>query len=241
MDETRSIAKLNYFDALRDSGTMQAGGYSYAWLRGALCQAEENRARQTGQDPFVLINALAEQSPVGANGVLFLPYLLGERAPYWDPKMRGGFLGLGPRVERADLCRSVLEGISLHIGVILDVILRVNCFSRGDISCMKIVGGGAKSPLWRQIFADVLDLPISSLTQPGYAGVLGGAVICGVGLGLFKDIGVIDQFQKVASVTQPNKKHTEVYRRLTDILIGANAALSETNHRLFDLYAQNIT
>lgn len=98
-------------------GTMNAGGYSFDWMRRTLCQPEERTAREAGISVYEQIDLLTAGSGPGAGGVMFLPYLLGERDPYLDPNVRGAFLGLSSRSTRADMCRSVMEGVAMHLNL----------------------------------------------------------------------------------------------------------------------------
>src|SRR5258708_36209334 len=95
-------------------GTMQAAGNSYAWIRDQLALPEVQAARELGISAYELMNMQAEKSPPGANGLLFLPYLLGERSPRWNPRARGAFIGLTIRHTRADMSRAVLVGITMN-------------------------------------------------------------------------------------------------------------------------------
>ena len=96
-------------------------------------------AEQTGKKPFELIEELIRQSPVGSNGILFLPYMLGERTPWWNPDARGAFVGLSLASSRADMSRAVLEGITMNLGII------VNIFRQHvPMDTITVIGGGAK-------------------------------------------------------------------------------------------------
>jgi xylulokinase len=103
-------------------GTMQTAGGSYAWLKNQVCTLEKAAAAELGLNPYDLINAEIEKSPPGANGVIFLPYLLGERTPWWNPEAKGAFLGLTLEHTRADLLRAVMEGVTLNLSIILDIL-----------------------------------------------------------------------------------------------------------------------
>ena len=92
----------------------------------------------------------------GAKGLLFLPYLIGERSPHWNPLARGAFVGLTMSHGRAEMARAVLEGVAFNLKMILDAFLE----QRAAIQAMRLIGGGARSALWRQILADVYGLPI---------------------------------------------------------------------------------
>ena len=125
----------------------------------------------------------AEQSPItderlGCNHVFFLPYLMGERSPHNDPAARGTFIGLTMDASRADMTQAVLEGVAFGIRDSLEVARSLGL----NIQRSKICGGGAKSPLWRKIFANVLNLDIEvPVTEegPGYGGAMLAAVACG--------------------------------------------------------------
>ena len=100
-------------------GTMQAAGSSYSYIREALCQEEERHAEETGESVYELLNQLVCQSPPGAKGLIFLPYLLGERSPRWNPDTSGSFLGIRMEHQKCDYVRAVLEGIAMNLDVIL--------------------------------------------------------------------------------------------------------------------------
>ena len=233
LDEERKIFKLNYFGQYRDSGAMQSAGISYKWLRDNLCSTEIELSKETGQRDFALIDILAKQSAPGANGVIFLPHLLGERSPLWDSKLHASFLGITVATERADLCRSVLEGVALNLNHILSVILKLNNLS--GLKNMRFMGGGSVSRLWQQILADVYNVPVETMKYSSEAGALGAAVILGVGIGEFKDIRVIHEIQKSETIAYPDPDRAGFYHQLYDTFLYAEKALRQVNHRLSDL------
>ena len=116
---------------------------------------ESYQAKELGKSPYDLINEEIEKSPAGSNGVLFLPYLLGERAPRWNADAKGSFLGLKAETTRSDLLRSVLEGVTMNLAIVLDILK-----TQVDIDEIMVVGGGAKGRVWRQIMADVYNTRI---------------------------------------------------------------------------------
>src|SRR5207237_1401222 len=101
------------------------------------------------------MNLQAEKPPLAANGLLFLPYLLGERSPRWNPRARGAFIGLTIRHTRADMIRAVLEGITMNLRVIQDAFTTQGA----RIEAMRVIGGGARGRFWNRIMADVYGLP----------------------------------------------------------------------------------
>lgn len=235
MDKDRDVFKLNYFGKFRDSGAMQSAGISFNWLRDNLCNEEIRQSRETGKRDFELIDDLAKQSPPGSNGVVFLPHLLGERAPLWDFRLRASFLGIQAATERADLCRSVLEGVAFNLNHILSQIMHLN--EIGNLRKMRFVGGGSVSPLWRQILADIYNMPVETMKYSSEAGALGAAVILGVGVGAIKDIQAIHQFQKPEKTVTPKAANVRLYRELYSIYLDSEKALTKVNHKLSSLMA----
>lgn len=188
------------------NGTMQAAGGSYAWLRNQVCLSEAEQAKKQGMSAYDLINREIEQSPVGSNGVIFLPYLLGERAPRWNPDAKAAFIGLKMENERKDMLRSVLEGVTMNLGIILEI-LRAQI----DIDEILVIGGGAKGAVWRQIMADVYNARIKAPVLLEEATSMGAAVTGGVGVGLFKDFDAIDRFIEINCVHEPNPEAVKAY------------------------------
>jgi xylulokinase len=198
---------------LHPSGTMQTAGSSFSWLKEQLCSPEIAAAKAKDVNAFKLIDEAITAIPVGANGVLFLPYMLGERTPWWNPNARGAFIGLNLATKREDMLRAVLEGITMNLGII------VNIFRQHvPIDAITVIGGGAKSALWRQMMADIYDCRVQSLNFLEEATSMGAAVIGGVAAGLFKDFDVIDRFIKVEHVAEPNRENQKVYRKLMPLL-----------------------
>ena len=202
------------------NGTMQTAGGAYSWLKNPVGEMETFRASTEEKSPYDLINAEIEKSPAGANGVLFLPYLLGERAPRWNDLAKGAFLGLKAENTRSDLLRSVLEGITLNLGVILDT-LRTNV----AIDEITVVGGGARGRVWRQIMADILETRILVPRVLEEAGSMGAAVIAGVGTGIYQDFHAIDRFLEIADVQEPDVSVYEIYRQEKELFDACYQAL----------------
>lgn len=227
MDGRQRIAKADCFGLWRDSGTMQAGGFSYSWFRNLLCESEANAG-----DPAFLaqLEARAEASPPGAGGVLYLPYLMGERSPWWDNRLRGAFLGLQGDTTRGDMARAVLEGVALNLGLIYDVIRET--VPEVQPQKMRLIGGGGKSRLWRQIFADVYGLPVVQTNVSEQAGALGCAVLAGIALGMYRDRGVIREIETIQTVTEPDPQRTAFYRDLRGLFAKAAQAVAPVSHWL---------
>lgn len=212
-------------------GTMQAAGGSYQWLRHQICTLEAWAAEQAGVDVYEVMNLKAEMSPPGANNLLFLPYLLGERSPYWNPKARGAFVGLTVKHTREDIIRATLEGITLNLKLILQTFLDAGA----PIREIRVIGGGAKGRFWRQLMADIYRLPILRPRFLEEATSLGAAVAGGVGVGLFKDFNVVDQFIEIVDRHEPDPATEAVYQRLFPIFQAAYEALRPIYDQLYEL------
>ena len=201
-------------------GTMQTAGGSYAWLKNEICTAEKEKAAATGESPYELINAQIAGSPPGANGLVFLPYLLGERTPRWNPDAKGALIGLTLSHTRADVLRAVMEGVTLNLSIILDIFRR-----QLPITSITVIGGGAKGQVWRRIMADVYQ---AEIVKPNYleeATSMGAAIIGGVGCGAFKSFDVADRFVKVTDRVRPDPALAAVYKKAKDLLNDSYDAL----------------
>jgi xylulokinase len=212
-------------------GTMQAAGASYAWARNELAPLEIQLAKEQNVSSYDLVNQVAESSPIGAKGLLYLPYLLGERSPRWNPKARGAFIGLDIRHTRADMIRSVLEGITMNLRIILDAFTTQGA----SIDAVRVIGGGAKGKLWNQIMADIYGVPVQRLSVLEEATSMGAAVAGGVGVGLYKDFSIIDKMNPLMSAVEPHPAARETYNKLLKIFDAAYLALEPVYEELAQL------
>src|SRR5262249_22727960 len=156
---------------------------SFRWFRDALAQADVLDARAHGFDVYDGLTAEAATAPAGAEGLLFLPYLTGERTPYPDPEARGVFLGLTLRHGRVHLIRAVLEGVAYGLRDSLELMRALGV----TIEQVRVSGGGARSRLWRQILADVFESEIVVVNATEGA-AFGAALLAGVGVGTFASV-----------------------------------------------------
>jgi xylulokinase len=206
--------------AYHPCGTMQTAGASYAWARDSLCGLEKAAAAGLGLDAYELMNAEILRSPPGARGLLFLPYLLGERTPRWNPEAKGAFLGLGLSHGRDDMLRAVMEGITMNLSVILDIF-------RGslEIPSITVIGGGAKGAVWRKIMADVYEAEIQRPDYLEEATSMGAAIIAGVGCGAFPGFEVADDFLRVVEREKPDPANYPTYRKAKGLFDDCYGAL----------------
>jgi xylulokinase len=163
-------------------GVMLAAGGALRWYRDVLCDGEKLAAELRAADAYDVIVDSASTARPGANGLLFLPYLSGERTPHHDVAARGAFVGLGAHTSKADLSRAVLEGITFGLKDSLDLLR-----AQGPIELLRFTGGGAKSQFWRQLVADVLEVEVA-LTTSSEGPAFGAAILAGVGAGVFASI-----------------------------------------------------
>ncbi|MDQ6662334.1 MAG: xylulokinase, partial [Chloroflexota bacterium] len=162
-------------------GVTQSAGLSLRWLRDNIGLPERALERWTGLDAYELLTKEAESVPPGSDGLLFLPYLQGERTPHLDASARGGWIGLTARHDRRHLVRSVLEGVAFSLKDCFTIISEQGTMHYQQI---RATGGGAKSPLWRSILADVLGVElVTTNAQEGPA--FGAALLAGVASGLY--------------------------------------------------------
>lgn len=211
------------------NGTMQTGGGAYNWLKTNVCKWETEQAAHQGISPYQLINQEIEGSPPGANGVLFLPYLLGERAPRWDPLARASFLGVKMENTRGDLLRSVLEGITMNLALILRILQQ-----HTPIGEVLVIGGGAKGAVWSQIIADIFGVPAQVPRVLEEATSMGAAITGGVGVGLFKDFGIVDQMIQIVQTYPPRPETRPVYDRSMRLFDQAYHALGDLHAAMAD-------
>ncbi len=163
-------------------GAMVASGAALRWYRDQFGQVETQAAAGLGLDAYDLLNLQAERAPAGSGGLIFLPYMMGERAPIWHTEARGVFFGLSLTTTRGQMIRAILEGAAYALRHNVEVARRAGLALRE----VRSVGGGARSAVWNQIKADVLGLPVA-LPETSVGAPFGDAVLAGMGLGWYPD------------------------------------------------------
>ncbi|MGN0162620.1 MAG: xylulokinase [Candidatus Ornithomonoglobus sp.] len=164
-------------------GVTLAAGLSLKWFRDNFCAEEISTAKSMGVDPYYLMDKEAEQSPIGCNKLLYLPYLMAERTPHLDPDCRGAFIGLSAMHEKRDLLRAVMEGVVYSLRDCVEVLREMDVTSESMAAC----GGGGSSPLWRSMLSDTFNMPVTTVTsKEGPA--LGAAILAGVGAGVYPSV-----------------------------------------------------
>jgi xylulokinase len=209
-------------------GTMQAAGYSYNWYKNTLCNDEAAQAEKTGKKAYALIDEGVAASRPGAGGLLYLPYLLGERSPRWNHAARGAFVGLSASTKKGDISRAILEGVGFNLKIILDIIEKGA--PHGAIDSVIMIGGGAKGKVWLQILSDIFQKPLAVPRYTEEATSLGAAICAGVGIGAFHDFSVIRDFNPIERSITPNTANADRYAKLFTLF-------DKSYHALLDTYA----
>ncbi len=211
-------------------GVTQGAGLSLKWFRDNFCQAEKDTARLMGVDEYYLMDKQAEKVPVGADKLLYLPYLMGERTPHLDPNARGVFFGLSAIHTKRDMLRAVMEGVSYSLRDCIEVFREMNI----NVSDMMACGGGGSSPLWRSMLADLYNCPVKTVaSKEGPA--LGVAILAAVGAGIYSSVpeackGIIktDKVQNPIEENVPQyEKYYQLYREIYPALKAQYKKLAE--------------
>jgi xylulokinase len=209
-------------------GALVATGGALRWFRDQLGEPERLAAQAQGIDPFELLSAEAAGSPAGANRLLFLPYMFGERSPIWDTDARGVYFGLSLASTKADMVRAIMEGAAFGLRHNLEVAAAAGFHAR-TLSC---VGGGARSPVWNQIKADVLRMPIR-LPVAATGAPLGDALAAGVGMGVYASFAdAVARISRIQREYRPDEALAERYDCLYRVYVGLYPALQASFREL---------
>ena len=198
-------------------GVMQAAGLSLQWLRDNFFAREKETEDRAHRDVYELMSEEAAQAPPGCHGLIFLPYLQGERTPHLDPYAKGVLFGIMPHHTRAHIIRSIMEGVAYGLRDSLDIIEEQQL----KIIQVRLIGGGARSKLWRQIQADVFGREVVT-TQVEHAAAFGAALLAGVGARVYNSceqacsntIAIKEQIQPVLQNVRRYHEYHQIYRNL---------------------------
>ncbi len=209
-------------------GVTQGAGLSRKWFRDNFCQAEIEAAGGLNMDSYDLIDKEISESPIGANRLLYLPYLMGERTPHLDANARGVFFGLSAMHLKRDLLRAVMEGVSYSLKDCLTVLEEMNI----AVDNMAICGGGSKSVLWRHMLADIYGCSVKTIaSKEGPA--LGVALLAGVGAGIYESVPqACAQVIKYGSSQTPDEANAKDYAKYYDLYKDVYPALKSSFAKL---------
>ena len=198
-------------------GALSHTGASYQWFRDNFCQDLVDRAIGTDKTAFWFMNEEADMAEPGSGGLVFLPYMLGERSPIWDPYARGVFFGISLQTTRKEMNRAVMEGCGYGLRQLSEIAERV---TGREIKEFTSIGGGAKSETWAQIKADITGKDIKILDMNDMDPI-GAALLAGVGAGIFKDVyEAADKVEKkVYKVIRSSRAHDDIYNKRYQVYI----------------------
>jgi xylulokinase len=202
-------------------GVTQGAGLSLKWFRDNFCRDEINVAEGMGIDPYILMDKIAEKIEPCCEGIIYLPYLMGERTPHLDPYAKGVFFGLSAKHTKAHLLRAVMEGVAFSLKDCLEIVKEMGI----EVSQVRASGGGGKSKLWRQMQADLFGIDVVT-TNSHEGGALGVALLAGVGTGVYDSVAQACEFViKTENIQNGNNgiydknynKYKKIYLSLKDI------------------------
>lgn len=213
-------------------GVTQGAGLSLKWYRDNFCHAEMDAADGMEVDPYYLMDKQAEKIAPGCEGLIYLPYLMGERSPHNDPNAKGVFFGLSAKHTKYDMLRAVMEGVSYSLNDCMSVIKEMGI----DASEVRASGGGGKSKLWRQMQADMFGCDINTINvSEGPA--LGVALLAAVGAGIYNSvpeaceaaISVKDTMKPIQENVETYKNYFPVYQNIYKALKPQFSAAADLN------------
>jgi xylulokinase len=215
--------KVHYFNhgkenAFYTMGVTLAAGYSLSWFKETFAENED----------FEQFTSDIASVPIGSNGLLFTPYLVGERTPHADSSIRGSFIGMDAAHKRSDFTRAVLEGITFSLNESIEIFRN----NGKQIDSIISIGGGAKNPVWLQIQADIFNAAIVKLSSEQGPG-MGAAMLAAFGCGWYPSLeACAEEFIKSVKSYQPIKENVEKYQKLFSIYKKVYQQTKELNQDL---------
>ena len=212
-------------------GVTQAAGLSLKWFRDNFCGAEKDTAALMDVDEYYLMDKEAETVPIGAERLLYLPYLMGERTPHLDPDARGVFFGLSAMHTKKHMLRAVMEGVAYSLRDCVEVFREMGI----NVSDMMACGGGGTSPLWRSMLADLYGCEVKTpASKEGPA--LGAALLASVGAGIYGSVPeAVKAVVRTDKVCQPDSSRMERYDEFYSLYREIYPALKDSFSRLATL------
>jgi len=210
-------------------GVTQGAGLSLKWFKDQFCGDYVKEAEKEKIDVYDIINKEVAQVEAGSGRLLYLPYLMGERTPHLDPDCRGVFFGLSAIHTRANMLRAVMEGVSYSLSDCNDILKEMGI----DVEQMMACGGGGKSPVWRQMLADMYECSVKTVAQTE-GPALGVAILAGVGCGLYESVEAACEAlicedkstEPDAEKSEKYKNYHQLYKKLYEDLKGSYKILA---------------
>ncbi|MHA2315459.1 MAG: xylulokinase [Candidatus Hermodarchaeia archaeon] len=192
------------------TGHMESAGSCLAWLVENVCTAESEQASTANRDVYDLVTEQAKEVPPGSRNLLYLPWPIGERCPFINPFVRSAFLNLSFDHSRSHMVRAVLEGVAYNTRWVKEALSSMG----HEVTQLNICGGGAKSDLWLQIFADILNVPLRRVTTLQDAGTVGVALVAAVALGEYKSFDELEKIFTYDKEVNPDPERVTTYEKL---------------------------
>lgn len=190
-------------------GVTQGAGLSLKWFRDQFCQDYVAEAEKQGCDVYDLINKDVKTVAPGSDKLIYLPYLMGERTPHLDPDCRGVFFGLSAVHTKKHLLRAVMEGVAYSLCDCNEILKEMDI----EVTKMMACGGGGRSPVWRQMLADLYGCTVKTVEQEE-GPALGAAILAGVGCGVYPDVETAcGRLIREKSGTEPVEEEAEIYEK----------------------------
>lgn len=223
----RKFRFVSYVHALPEKWILMGGSgeaVCYRWFRDKFCQLETVIAKQLSNDPYEIMDKEAERVPPGSHNLVFLPYLTGVRSPIWDSNARGVFFGISLNHGKEHFIRSIMEGVAYSIRHRIDIIEKeLNI----PINEVRVVGGGARSAIWRRIMVDVYGKQII-FPKGEELECLGAVILASLGIKLYKNANeACSKLIAIADPIKPNEENHEKYEKLFQIYVSLYEKLKD--------------
>lgn len=217
-------------------GPVNNGGVILRWLRDELLASEVETAKRLGVDPYDVLTKIASRVKPGAEGLIFHPYLAGERAPLWNADARGSFFGLTLSHQKEHMIRAALEGVLYNLYTVYLALVEV---MNETPSTIKATGGFAKSEVWRQMMADIFDTDL--IVPESYESSCLGACVLGLkALGEIEDYSIIEKMVGTTNAHKSNQETVKVYQQLVSIFINLSRSLEERYAEIADFQRKHM-
>lgn len=216
-------------------GPVNNGGIVLRWLRDEFASSEVETAKRLGIDPYDVLTKIAETVNPGADGLLFHPYLTGERAPLWDANARGSFFGLSIYHKKQHMIRAVLEGIVFNLYTVLLAVEELT----GEPTRIQASGGFARSGMWRQLMADVFDKPVV-IPESFESSCLGAVVLGMYATGEIDDFSIVSKMIGQTHTHEPGETAAGIYRELLPIYIRLSRLLTAEYESIADFQRKHL-
>lgn len=220
-----AVPKLWYSFA----GTSSCGS-SLRWFRDVFCREEIETSKRSNVDAYELIDIEAAKVPKGSNGLLFHPYLMGERSPYWDSYLKANFVGIRMGHKKEHFARAVLEGVAFSLRD-CQLLMQDLKLLNSEEKEVTLIGGGSKSQLWTRIVCDVLGVEVKKMAVAEAS--FGAAMLAGIGIGVYKDAEeAVQKCVRVEARVRPNVVSHEFYSERFELYKRVHDNLAEINRLL---------